>query len=106
MTESAGAVHTPGIIDGDGPLELAVRAARQGAADATEAAERFWSAAGLFVARAVYNTSYTVSFGLVFPAAFVAQAVPRNNAAVRGMIDGASAARKQVDSLLGPAPTL
>ncbi len=49
----------------------------------------------------VYNTTYTVSYGLVFPVAFVAQAIPRDNAAVRGFIDGAAAATRQVDQMVG-----
>jgi len=86
-------------------MEVAVQAARQGAADARAAAAKAWSASGAFLARAVHNTTYTVSYGLVFPAAFMAQAVPRDNAAVRGFIAGSEAATRRVDQLIGwPAP--
>jgi hypothetical protein len=87
-----------------GTLELAQRAAREGAADAREAARRISRTTSLFVSRFVYTTCYTISYGVVFPAVLLAQAVPRHNAAVRGLIDGASAAMQRVDQLVGPAP--
>jgi hypothetical protein len=101
MADAATAVSAESFPIGSGTMEVAVRAARQGAADARAAAARAWSASGAFLARAVYNTTYTVSYGLVFPAAFVAQAIPRDNAAVRGLIEGAEAASRRVDQLIG-----
>ena len=94
MADAATAVSTESFPGGSGTMEIAVQAARQGAADAKDAAERAWSASGVILARAVYNTAYTVSYGLVFPVALVAQAIPRDNAAVRGLIDGANAASR------------
>src|SRR5271157_5007527 len=96
MADAATAVSAESFPTGSGTVEVAVQAARQGAADA-----RAWPASGVILARAVYNTTYTVSYGLVFPAAFVAQAIPRENAAVRGLIEGADAASRRVDQLLG-----
>jgi hypothetical protein len=84
-----------------GAMDLVVSAARSGAADAREAAARAVSSSGLFLSRAVYQLTYTVSYGMVFPVAFVAAAVPRNNAAVRGIVEGAQAASRRVDSVLG-----
>ena len=84
-------------------VELALQAARQGAADASEAAGRVAESAGLFMARFVYTTCYTLSYGLVFPTMFLAHAIPRNNAAMQGLIDGAGAATDQVESMLGGA---
>ncbi len=105
MADAATAVSAESFSTGSGTVEVAVQAARQGAADAKAAVARAWPASGVILARAVYNTTYTVSYGLVFPAAFVAQAIPRENAAVRGLIDGAEAASRRVDQLLGrPAP--
>ena len=101
MADAATAVSAESFPIGSGTMEVAVQAARQGAADARAAAARAWSASGAFLARAVYNTTYTVSYGLVFPAAFVAQAIPRDNAAVRGLIEGAEAASRRVDQLIG-----
>jgi hypothetical protein len=101
MADAATAVSAESFPIGSSTAEVAVRAARQGAADARAAAARAWSASGVILARAIYNTTYTVSYGLVFPAAFVAQAIPRENAAVRGFIEGAEAASRRVDQLLG-----
>jgi hypothetical protein len=78
-------------------LSLMKGAARDGAADAREAAERTWAATSLFMSRLVYTTCYTVSYGVVFPAMFVAQVIPRNNAAVQGFVDGTRAAIDKVD---------
>jgi hypothetical protein len=82
-------------------MEIALDAARAGAADASAAAERAWSATAAAFARVLYTTSYTVSYGVIFPLAFVAQAIPRDNAAVRGLIEGAHDATRKVDQVLG-----
>jgi hypothetical protein len=82
-----------------GTLEVVKRAAQDGAADARAAATRTWSATSLFLSRFVYSTCYSLSYGMVFPAMLVAQAIPRNNTAVRGLIDGAQAARQKVDQI-------
>jgi hypothetical protein len=84
-------------------MGLVTRAARDGASDAREAATRTWAATSLFVSRFVYTTCYTVSYGVVFPAMLLSQAIPRNNAAVRGLRDGAQAAIIKVDELCGTA---
>jgi hypothetical protein len=81
-------------------MELVLQAARDGAADASEAAAKVWSNTGLFLSRTVYTTAYTLSYGVVFPAALLARSIPRNNAAVRGLIDGAEAASHRVDAIL------
>jgi hypothetical protein len=86
-----------------GTLDLAVQAAQRGAADAREAAARTWTAAGRFVNRLVYSTCYSTSYGMVFPAVLLARCIPVNNDAVRGLIDGAHAARQKVDELYQPA---
>ncbi len=100
---SNGALWMPSnSVAGSGyPMDLAVGAARQGAADAREAAARFADSAGLFVSRFVYTTCYTVSYGVVFPTVILARALPRRNAVVRGLLDGASAASQRVDEILG-----
>ena len=90
--------HDP-IHSTTGTMDLAVQAARQGAADAREAANRTWTKAERFLCRFVYTTCYTTSYGFVFPAVLLARAIPVNNAAVRGLIDGAEAARKKADEL-------
>ena len=82
--------HDP-IESTNGTLDLAVQAAQRGASDAREAAARTWTATGQFVSRFVYMTCYTISYGVVFPSVFLARTMPVNNAAVRGLIDGAHA---------------
>jgi hypothetical protein len=84
-----------------GALDLVTKAARDGAADASEAAARTWDATSRFASRLVYITCYSLSYGVVFPAMLLARAIPRNNEAVRGLIDGAQAAIHKVDELGG-----
>ena len=74
-------------------LESAVQAAKDGAANAREAAEQFLPESGSILSKFAYNTCYAVSYGLVFPSVFLAQSIPHNNAFVHGLIDGAHAAR-------------
>jgi hypothetical protein len=71
--------------------------------DARAAATRALSHTSLFFSRILYTSTYTISYGVVFPIAFIAESVPKNNAAVRGLIEGAHAATRKVDALLGPA---
>jgi hypothetical protein len=82
-------------------LDLVTQAARDGAADARLAADRMWEATGRFTSRLIYTTCYTTAYGVVFPAVLLARAVPRNNEAVRGLIDGAHAAIRKADQVLG-----
>jgi hypothetical protein len=93
---------TPNSVQAPGSaMDLVLRAARDGASDASEAAAKFWSQAGTVLSRAVYVTAYTISYGVVFPVALVARSVPQDNAAVRGLIEGAHAAGQKVDAILG-----
>jgi len=82
-----------------GFVDLVSKAARDGAADAREAAIRTWDATTRFASTFVYSTCYTVSFGVVFPAVFLAHSIPRNNEVVRGLVDGAQDAIHKVDQL-------
>jgi hypothetical protein len=82
-----------------GALDLVTKAARDGAADASEAAARTWDATSLFASRLVYYTCYSLSYGVVFPVMMLARTIPQNNEAVRGMIDGAHAAILKVDQV-------
>ena len=79
-------------------LALAAQAAREGAADARAKVAEIAPIAGDFLRRVTYTSSYLVSYGVVFPALLAARAIPKNNALVNGLIDGAAAAR---DSLVG-----
>jgi hypothetical protein len=87
-------------------LDLLTKGARDGAGDARAAATRTWDATSQIASRFVYSTCFTVSYGVVFPVVLLARVIPRNNEAVRAMIDGAHAAIRKVDQLtpaLSPA---
>ena len=86
-----------------GTLQVVKQAAQDGASDARDAAARTWESTSLFVSRLVYTTCYTISYGVIFPSALLARAVPRDNIAVRGLIDGAHAAKHKVEELRSPS---
>jgi hypothetical protein len=100
MSDMSAAVNSS-VNSVSGTMELFARAARDGAADAREAASRVMSGTGMFLSRILYTSTYTISYGLVFPVALVAQSIPRENAAVRGFIEGAHAASRRADAMLG-----
>lgn len=81
-------------------MALALQAARDGASDAQERVSEMMPAIGGFVSRLTYTTCYAVSYGVVFPSLLLARAVPKDNAIVHGLVDGARAAR---DALEGRA---
>jgi hypothetical protein len=82
-------------------METAVQAARHGAADARAAVDRAVPAISQFVSRFVYTTSYSLSYGVVFPVMLLARAVPKDNALVHGLVDGAQAAKDMVEDWRG-----
>lgn len=79
-------------------MALALQAAKDGAADAQQRVNDLMPAVGNFMSRLTYTTCYAVSYGVVFPALFVARTVPKDNALVHGFVDGARAARDAVTS--------
>jgi hypothetical protein len=91
----------PSLDSASGTMDLVLRAARDGAADARAAASKALANTSLVLSRIVYTATYTISYGVVFPVAFVAQGIPRENAAVRGLIEGAHAASRRADAVLG-----
>src|SRR5262249_31950213 len=74
-------------------MALAVQAAKDGASDAQAKVSEMMPALGGFLSRLTYTTCYAVSYGVVFPTLLVARAVPKDNAIVHGLVDGALAAR-------------
>lgn len=82
-------------------METAVQAARDGASDASAAVDRAIPAISQFVSRLVYTTSYSISYGVVFPTMLLVRAVPRDNALVHGLVDGARAAKDMADDWRG-----
>jgi hypothetical protein len=99
MTETPGGVTEDPGQSAAGALDLVTRAARDGAADARDAANRTWAATSLFASRFVYTACYTVSYGVVFPVMLLAHSIPQNNSAVRGLIDGAHAASDKAEQI-------
>jgi hypothetical protein len=80
-------------------LDTAVKAAKDGAADAKATAGKMLPAASRFLSRFVYTTSYTFSYGVVFPAMLLAKSIPPHNAIVHGLVDGAHAANDLVSQM-------
>ena len=80
-------------------MEAAVEAAKEGAADTRESAERVLPVAGMMLGKFAYNTCYAVSYRIVFSTVFLARSVPQDNAMVHGLVDGARAARDMVQKM-------
>lgn len=83
--------------DGTTVLESASEGVRSGAADAVVAASIAWRSAERFASRFVYTTCYTMSYGVVFPVMLLVSSLPKENAAVRGLIDGGRDGRAKAD---------
>ncbi len=100
-------LNSEALLEPSTTLSTISRAARDGAADAREMANRVIANTSLFLCRFVYTTSYTISYGVVFPATLLARSIPVDNAAVRGLIDGARAATAKAHEIrgeMGPVP--
>jgi len=80
-------------------LDRAVKATKGRSADAKAAAEKAFPGASRFLSRLVYTTSYTFAYGVVFPTAMIARAIPANSSVAQGLVDGARAASAKVDEL-------
>jgi hypothetical protein len=80
-------------------LDAAVKAAKDGVEDASASASNALPAVGNFLSALTYKTCYAVSYGIVFPTVLVVRAIPKENAAVHGLIDGARAALDVVDEM-------
>ena len=93
-------VHRTSANGSDTARELGRKARNALPAVRTETSDMI-PAAGNILSRAMYTTSYGVSYGMIFPVLLMARAVPRENALVHGLADGAKAARDQVASWLG-----
>lgn len=80
-------------------LDAAVKAAKDGVGGASASASNALPAVGSLLSTLTYKTCYAVSYGVVFPTVLVARAIPKDNAAVHGLIDGARAAMDLVDEM-------
>jgi hypothetical protein len=86
-------------------MDAAVEAAKEGAGRARSTAAEALPAAGELLSQVVYKTSYAVAFGVVLPAAMLARAIPKNNAAVNGIVDGARAAMDAIAGKTAEVPS-
>ena len=80
-------------------LEAAVQAAKDGAESAREAATNMLPEAGSVWSQIAYKTCYAISYGVVFPSVLLANSIPKDNALVHGLIDGAHAAKDMVSEM-------
>jgi hypothetical protein len=69
---------------------------KQGASEIQTRVSDALPATSRFLGRVVYKTSYAVSFGVTFPVMMLVRIVPKDNAMVHGLVDGALAARDRV----------
>jgi hypothetical protein len=80
-------------------LDAAANAARGGIDDVRAKVSDSLPAVASSLSDITYKTCYAISYGLVFPAAVVVRAIPKENAAVHGLIDGAHAAIDLVNEI-------
>jgi hypothetical protein len=80
-------------------LDTAVQGAKGGVEDVRAAASGALPDLSRFFSGLTYKTCYAVSHGIVFPTALVARAIPKENTAAYGLIDGARAAIDMVKEM-------
>jgi hypothetical protein len=80
-------------------LDAAVQGAKGGVEDLRVTASGSLPALSSFLSGLTYKTCYAISYGMVFPTVLVARAIPKENAAVHGLIDGARAAIDMVNEM-------
>jgi hypothetical protein len=80
-------------------LDAAVQGAKGGVEDLRVTASGSLAALSSFLSGLTYKTCYAISYGMVFPTVLVARAIPKENAAVHGLIDGARAAIDMVNEM-------
>jgi hypothetical protein len=100
MSDVAASTETPSVDplrSAADAMALALQAARDGASDAQARVSEIAPAVGGFLSRLTYTTCYAVSYGVVFPTLLVTRAVPKDNALVNGLVDGARAAREAIE---------
>jgi hypothetical protein len=80
-------------------LDAAVQSAKESVGGVAASASSAMPALGGLLSGLTYKTCYAVSYGVVFPAVLLARAIPKENAAVHGLVDGARAAMDLVDEM-------
>lgn len=106
MSTDVAAPNESRLLDSaGGAVQTAMQAARDGAADARTKVAETLPAVGGFISRLVYTTSYTLSYGVVFPTMLVVSVLPKENAVVHGLVDGGRAAKDTVANMRGMSLT-
>jgi hypothetical protein len=98
-SESVNTVNNDPLKSVVDALDSAVQTAKGGVRDVRATASGALPALRGFLSGLTYQISYAVSYGVVFPTVLVARAIPKENAVVKGLIDGARAATDLVDEL-------
>ncbi len=80
-------------------MDAAAQSAKEGIHDARTSVSNAMPVASQFLSQAVYKMCYTLSYGVIFPSVLVARSLPKDNAAVHGLIDGARAAIDMVNEM-------
>ena len=87
-------------------IEAAVQAVKEESAKAQETLSSRSSELIGLLSQVTYKTCYVISYGLVFPSAWIAHAVSKDNALVHGLIDGARAAKDKAVELTDREPAV
>jgi hypothetical protein len=101
MAAHASRIATDTVDSSTGTVAAAPGSVRDGAYEIQARASEALPATGRFLGRVVYNSAYAVSFGVTFPVMMVVRAMPKENALVHGLVDGALAARDRVHEWRG-----
>ena len=80
-------------------MDAAAQSAKEGIREARSAVSDAVPVASQYLSQAVYKTCYTISYGVIFPSVLIARSLPKNNAAMHGLIDGAHAAIDMVNEM-------
>lgn len=82
------------LEDAGNPLADLTQTVSDHAATVMQAVSNASKASMLTLTRATYTGAYFISYGIVFPVVLAAQMLPRENAAMKGLIDGGKAANE------------
>ena len=85
----------------DSSAAVAAVSSVSGAIDAVANAPESISSLFRLADRLVYGTGYTAAYVVVFPMALLFAALPKRNALLRGIVDGAADARSRAEGMIG-----
>src|SRR5262245_4090254 len=84
-------------------MQAAAGAMRDGAADARAKVQEVLPNVQHYVSLGIYNGSYYLSYGVVFPAVFLIHVIPGGKSLASGIVDGAVAGAEYVRELRRPS---